>query len=155
MAIAWERRDAPSPQCGTAALCLGTCDAPWKAAVLDPELIHRGVNVHVLPPLGLATVVAELADAVVRGGARGLLLTPHTAAAACLANRQRGVRAAVLAHPGELPDLLASMAVNVLVVAPASMSRFALLRLAQHLAAAVCDPDSSRHGRLLSPAAGT
>lgn len=154
MSIAWERCDRPSPRHAPATLCLGTCDVPWRAALLAAELTRRGVNVHVLPPLGLATVVAELADGVVRGGARGLLVTPHAAAAACLANRHRGMRAAVLARPGELPDLLASMAVNVLVVAPESMSRFALLRLAQQLAAAACDPESSRHGRLLSPATG-
>jgi hypothetical protein len=116
-------------------------------------LTRRGLNVHVLPLLGMEPVVREMADAIVRGGARGVLLTPHAAAAACLANRHRGVRAAVLTRPGELPELLASMAVNLLVVPPEGLSRHVLVRLAQRLATAACDVESSRYGRLLATGA--
>jgi hypothetical protein len=76
----------------------------------------------------------RLAAAVREPGTLGLLLTPYTAAALCLANRQRGVRAVQASDATAVVEAVAAVGANVLVVDPAGRSLFQL----KQMAAALC-----------------
>jgi ribose 5-phosphate isomerase RpiB len=81
-------------------------------------------------------VVPELCDAVALGGQRGILLTAETAAGLCLANRRRGVRAALANDFATVEAALQSVATNVLVIDPVRVGNFRLQRMAERLSRA-------------------
>jgi len=86
---------------------------------LASALRHEGLNLeqHALDCLIAAT--DRLAAEVVRGDTLGLLLSRHTAAALCLANRHRGVRAVSGSDARAVSTAAASVGANLLVLDPA------------------------------------
>jgi hypothetical protein len=90
-----------------------------------------------------------MCQAVALSGRRGLLLTRETAAAVCLANRRRGVRAAWAMDLPAAQRAVADVAANVLAVDPNPLSRFTLQRMAHCLAAAPDSPTLGRMGRMI------
>ena len=84
-----------------------------SALVADRIVIQRVAST------GLASVVAELADHAGRGGRATLLLTDRPEAAACLANRQRGVRAVAGCDVVTLRRAIDDVAANLLAIDPA------------------------------------
>lgn len=71
-----------------------------------------------LPASGLVDVVASLAEHVVRGGGRGILLTNRPAVAIVLANRRTGLRAVGGPDMRAVLAAAAECAANLLVVDP-------------------------------------
>lgn len=78
----------------------------------------------------LISAVAAICEKLTAGGARGILLTSRTAAASCLANRRRRIRAAVVFDAASLEEAVAELGANLLVLSPAAQSRHQLKRLA-------------------------
>jgi hypothetical protein len=108
---------------------LGIAETTFDPAALVGELTRDGWQVERLPQVGLVSVSDELCEQVVKGGVRGLLITEQTAAALCLANRHRGVRAALAGDPVSLAATIEQVAPNTLVVDPRGKSQFAWKRL--------------------------
>lgn len=71
----------------------------------------------------------ELARHAASGKQLCLLLTHRTAAAACVANRRPGVRAAVAIDAASAAAAVAMLSVNLLVVDPANKSLYELIRI--------------------------
>jgi hypothetical protein len=102
-----------------------------------------GMSVQRVPNSGLAGVVSELCDAVALGGNLGLLITEEWAAALCLANRRRGVRAATAQCVAEVEEASTAIAMNLLVLRSVGLSTWQLQRIVQkfcHLAIASARP---------------
>lgn len=112
-------------------LVLGLAETGWSAAALVQMLRQRGASVQQLAQTGLATVVRETSAAVALGGAGGLLLTGKPAAAACLANRTPGVRAAIAENGAQPLRGVLEIGANVLALDPAGWAQFALGRLVE------------------------
>jgi hypothetical protein len=111
-----------------ARLAVGSLEAGRDVAALIQKLTADGIEVQRLANTGLGTLVAELADLVARSGYFGMLWTVQTAAALCLANRHRGVRAVYGSDQATIRQAIEAVGANVLVVRPGSLSDFRLRR---------------------------
>jgi ribose 5-phosphate isomerase RpiB len=85
---------------------------------------------------GLADVLQRLTQAIVEQRRHGVLFTQQPAAAVCVANRRRGVRAAHGWGVAAMADATRSIGANLLVVNPAAHSVFQLRRMIREFAAA-------------------
>ncbi|MBI2827470.1 MAG: hypothetical protein HYX69_22575 [Planctomycetia bacterium] len=108
---------------GDASLVLGVADLDAAAVRFDPAafataLAREGIEVERLAETGLASVVAELADHVERSGRLAVLLTGRPEAAACLANRRRGVRAVAGRDVRHTTKAIEDTAANLLALLP-------------------------------------
>jgi hypothetical protein len=119
-----------------AKLVLATSDTQYDPALLVAAASRTLTSVDRLPDRPLADAIAPLDDAMHRGQCPGVLLTRRTAAAACLANRRRGMRAAAATSVNDVTNAIDDVAVNLLVVDPAGKSMAALRVMLQRLAAA-------------------
>ena len=99
------------------------------AGRLVDRLRRDGYAVQQLAQAGLAAAVRELADEVVRGGSRGLLLTDEAEAALVALNRRSGVRAVSGDDASAVARASAAVHANTLVVRPAGKSEFVLQRI--------------------------
>ena len=113
--------------------------APERKA-LEQALARAQVRVERVPPVGLASALAELAREVRLGGRRGLVWTPRPPVALCLANRHRGIRAAGGENPRQLKQAAAALAANCLVLGPECGSPWALRNLIQWFATRRLEP---------------
>jgi len=104
---------------GTAMLVLGLAETKFEPSGTIAQLKRDGIKVDQVARVGLTEVVENLTDRVRRGGDRALLLTGRPAAATCLANRSRGVRAATARDPEEVRQVLKELNANLLVMNPA------------------------------------
>jgi hypothetical protein len=100
----------------------------------DPELLKNtlqseGIEVQCHKSDCMLAATDQLAGELAKGDALGLLLTPHTAAAMCLANRLAGVRAVLGCNNNKEADLRA-VGANLLVADPQSISLFKLVKMA-------------------------
>jgi hypothetical protein len=126
-----ERRIAISRTAATApanrpALVIGVTDTAFDPAALLHMVSPAASSVERLAKTGVATVVAEVAEAVTKEGRLGLVFSGQPHVAACLANRRPGVRAAVARDREEVAQAVGSLSLNLLVVDPASRSLFQL-----------------------------
>jgi hypothetical protein len=119
-------RGAESARGGKPGLVVAVADTQADPAALIRLVSPLTGSVERLAKTGVATVVAELADAVAKEGRLGLLLSGQPHLACCLANRQRGVRAAVARDRDEVSQAIGSLGLNVLVVDPARRNLFQL-----------------------------
>ena len=110
-------------------LVLGIAETKFEPAVLIDICSTDAVTFERLPHMGLIRVVDEICQEVVRGGKLGVLLTGQTAAALCLANRLRGVRAALGGSVQAVNDAVKSVAANLLVIEPSGRSLFELQQM--------------------------
>jgi len=101
------------------ALALALAATAYEPAGLVRAIGQRGTAVERLAQIGLTGAVDELCDLVGKGGMLGLLLTEKPAAAACLANRRRGVRAASAGSVREVDQAVQSLGMNLLTIEPA------------------------------------
>ena len=88
-------RTAEAARASKPSLVVGVADTPFDPAALVRMVAPLAGGIERLAKTGVATVVAEVAEAVTKEGRLGLVLSGQPHVAACLANRQRGVRAAV------------------------------------------------------------
>ena len=112
-------------------LAIGVAETPYEASALSRELKTENQPIEELARTGLASVTEELSEQVARGGRLGLLLTSNVAAAACLANRTRSVRAAEARCATSTKEAVKGLGVNLLVVNPVGKSTFELKRMIQ------------------------
>jgi hypothetical protein len=119
-------RSAASTPGSKPSLVVGMAETPADPADLLRMVSPLAGGIERLAKTGMATVVAELADAVAKDGRLGLLLCGQPLAAACLANRQAGVRAAVARDRDEVVQGVGTLGMNLLIVDPARRSVFQL-----------------------------
>jgi hypothetical protein len=81
-----------------------------------------GGPVEFLASVGLEEVVREMSEQIVLGVAKGVLFTTELAAALCLANRRRGVRAIAGKDATEVLQAASSVGGNLLVIRPDGIS---------------------------------
>jgi hypothetical protein len=116
----------PSGEVRLVAVSHGKRSSPSAAlAAINQE----GIPVEAHSADCLIAATDRLAEAVAAPGALGLLLTRHTAAALCLANRHAGVRAV---SGGDTPAALAAVeavGANLLVLDPAGLTLFQLKKM--------------------------
>jgi ethanolamine utilization cobalamin adenosyltransferase len=89
----------------------------------------NGVTVERLPKTELTTTINQLHQRLTTSSALGMIITHNTAAALCLANRHRGIRAALATSIAAVADAVKSVAANVLVVDPTGKTSFEWQRL--------------------------
>lgn len=131
VALRWAEA-AGTPRTAAAAtarpLVLGAADTTYDSSPLVAALARSRIRVQQVAHSGLAGVVAELADAAAKDGLPAVLITGQPAAAVCLANRRRGVRAAGGATRREAGEAVRAIGANLLIVDPRGRSFFDLLR---------------------------
>jgi hypothetical protein len=81
-----------------------------------------------------------LAGRIAAGGTLGVLLTAHTAAALCLANRKAGVRAVLGVRPDTIAADAAAVGANLLVIDPAAFGFFTLKQIVDRYLQRGCRP---------------
>jgi hypothetical protein len=121
--------DGPINTTNRQSVMLGLAETEYCPASLVNLLSRDGVRIERAPQIGLIGVVDEICEQVAKGGQLGLLMTGQPAAALCLANRQRGVRASLGHNVRATADAVATIAVNLLVVDPAEKSLFELRQI--------------------------
>jgi hypothetical protein len=102
---------------------------------IDPEPLARtlqrdGTQVETEKTDCLISACDKLASRLASGGALGILLTGHTAAAMCLANRLPGVRAVLAIGADSVAGDAAAVGANLLVADPSSRGFWALKQIA-------------------------
>ena len=127
------RRSAEKSTPGTApaataarALVLGVAETSFEPATLVERLGRDGYRIEQLARTGMGDVVAELADAAAKGGSAAVLLTGACELALCLANRRRGVRAALGTDRSSVRRAAEQIGANVLIINPAATVGFQL-----------------------------
>ena len=89
---------------------------------------HRKFNAN--RPIAYWTPRIDWPSELAKGDSLGLLLTPHTAAAMCLANRLSGVRAVLGSNASNVERDANAVGANLLVIDPKNISLFKLCRMA-------------------------
>jgi hypothetical protein len=117
-------------------LVLGVAETKYCPAGFVRALSQHGITPERLAQTGLAQVTLELIDAVSKGGKLGLLITDRPLAAVCLANRQRGVRAAMAGDSRSVEQALIQIGANLLIVEPHGRSIFEFVRMVRMFHAA-------------------
>jgi hypothetical protein len=102
---------------------------------MDPKslantLKNEGVNVECRSTDCILDATDRLTVALAKGDTLGLLLTPHTAAAMCLANRLSVVRAVLGGNTSNIEADLNAVGANLLIIDPKNISLFKLCRIA-------------------------
>jgi hypothetical protein len=125
-------RGLPEKNASTAALRLVVVAARSK---FDPQLLAgslqaEGIEIDCRKIDCILAATDQLAAELAKGDALGMLLTPHTAAALCLANRLARVRAVLGAGSGNLQADLRAVGANLLVADPQGIGLFKLARMA-------------------------
>lgn len=106
----------------------------------DAAAIARAVPAaQQLPSLGVEALVDAFAEATLRGGSRGLLLSSRPAAVVVIANRTKAIRAVTARSVREALDAAAECRATLLVVDPRQIAGGGLRRLAVEFAKQVHD----------------
>lgn len=98
---------------------------------IDPKLVanalrSEGINVLCQSTDCLLAATDQLAGELAKGNTLGVLLTPHTAAAVCLANRLTGVRAVLASDTNSIKADTSAVGANLLIVDPQRVGFFKL-----------------------------
>jgi hypothetical protein len=136
-------RSADATGANRPALAVAVCETSWDPAALVRLVAPLAAGIERLAKTGLASVVAELTDTVVKDGRLGLLLSGKPDVACCLANRRPSVRAAVARDRDEVAQAVRNLGMNLLVVDPARRSLFQLGQMVKQFlqaGAAQCPP---------------
>jgi hypothetical protein len=128
-------------------LTVGVAETNYEPAALLAAIEGEFTSIEQLARTGLVTVVDELAAQVALGGSLGLLITDKTMAGACLANRQRDVRAAGAVSTAEVNEAVGQLGANLLVIRP---GRKSLAELKQMIATFARGGARNCPGELLS-----
>jgi hypothetical protein len=115
---------------GTLRLVLAAADISGSQIDALVKLLTRlPLDIERLNVAGLVEIVDELARRIGEPATIGLLLTTETAAALCLANRMKQIRALAIGEAGTLAGLNAAakaIGANLLILDPTGRSPFAL-----------------------------
>ena len=115
----------------TETIYLGCVETKYDAGPLTTALANDGVRVERISATNLPAMIDTLCQRTVNDG-RGMLVTGLPAAGLCLANRQRGVRAALATDVAAVEAAVAAIGANLLVIDPAGKSVFELRRITRH-----------------------
>ncbi len=126
--ITWEVRQGTTAV-NKAALTCGIAELKQPAEPIWKALKDAGLVSRQLTGRELKGLAKELAANVQRAGQLSLLITDTPELAACLANRQRGVRAAVAGCAKSMQRALRTLGVNLLVVDPIGKETAALVAI--------------------------
>jgi hypothetical protein len=114
-------------------LVLAAAETSFEPTTLATALAGEGIAVERVAGGDLSNAVDTLARKVVVDKLLCLLITDMPAAAVCLANRQRGVRAALGHSLAAVSEAVNTIAANLLVIDPRSRSLHELRRIAREL----------------------
>jgi hypothetical protein len=117
-----------APKTGGLRLLLVTAGKRFDPAQLVAALRAMSLDVESTSIDCLMAASDRLAAAVAAGNTLGVLITRHTAAALCIANRLAGVRAVAVGDAGKLIAAAESVGANVLVLDP-QCGLFAMKRM--------------------------
>ena len=106
-----------------------TVGTDFDPAALAAGLAREGLSVEHAALDCLIAASDQLAAETARPDTLGVLLTPHTAAGLCLANRLRGVRAVTGGDAPAVAAAAAAVGANCLVVAPQAGTFFQLKQM--------------------------
>jgi hypothetical protein len=112
-------------------IALATAGTKFDVSEIVRSLRQNRAEVEQLASMGVAQVTKELAEEVGKSGKLGVLITPDTTQAVCIANRHRGVRAATAASRGEVNEIIKAVGANFVIVDPARRSRFEVQRIVE------------------------
>lgn len=115
-------------------LAMITSGTDFDPAPLAAALDREGFSVERSDSDCLIAAVDELAKETSRSDTLGVLLTPHTAAGLCLANRLPGVRAIGGSCAPEVAAAAAAVGANLLVADPRAGSFFQLKQIVAEFA---------------------
>jgi hypothetical protein len=121
-------------------IVLAVVDTRNEPESLVAALNAAGFAIDRLPASRLLDAMGEICRRVAEGKQLGVVMTPRPAAAACLANRHRGVRACVAADRASVVEAAAAIATNLLVVDPGHGSVFELRQMIVEFARAGVRP---------------
>ena len=134
-------RDIELSRCDsvTGSTATRTQTRPIIAAATDSESLKRIVqlvgdgvsNVDTVAVGSLVETTIGLCKKLESSDDLGVLLTEDTAAAVCLANRHRHIRAAQVADAHTARDAVESFAANLIVINPCSATDFQMKRIVQ------------------------
>jgi hypothetical protein len=112
---------------------LAAAETSFEVTGLATALAGEGIAVERIASSELPSAVDMLTRKVVVDKLLGLLITDMPAAALCLANRQRGVRAALAHSLAAVSEAVDMIAANLLVIDPRSRNIYELRRLVREL----------------------
>lgn len=112
-------------------VALATAATQFDVSALVRSLREHRADVEQLASTGVVQVTNELAEEVGKSGKLGVLVSPETTRAVCLANRHRGVRAAAAGSRGEVNEIINAVGANFVIVDPARRSRFEVQRIVE------------------------
>jgi hypothetical protein len=124
--IALEQADSPKNRPMVVRLALMTTGTDFDLASLVAALGREGFRVERSASDCLIAGVDALASEITKPDTLAVLVTPHTAAGVCLANRLAGVRAISGIDAPAVASASAAVGANLLVVDPRSGSFFQL-----------------------------
>ncbi len=127
----------------TLILAIACARLPVDAA--ERAVQKTGWPMQRIPHTGLPGTVAEMAEAIGLGGSAGVLFTDETAAALCLANRHKGVRAASAASVVDVDAAAEAIGLNLLVLCPEGKSHWQLQRMVQKFCERAADCERARY----------
>lgn len=121
--------DVPSRPSGDVRLVAVTHGERSNSSAVLAAINQEGVPVEAEAADCLIVATDRLAEAVADSDALGLLLTRHTAAGLCLANRHAGVRAVTGPDAPAVLAAVEAVGANVLVLDPAQLTLFQLKKM--------------------------
>jgi len=104
-------------------------DTDHELKSLTNWIADTGISHERLPKTELTAAIDQLCQRVTSNNALGMIITHKTTAALCLANRHRGIRAALAASIDAVTEAAKSIAANVLIVDPTGKTSFEWKRL--------------------------
>lgn len=132
-------RTSSAPTSTLPTIALGLAETRFEPAGLVERLRREGYSIEQLARTDVKRVVAELADAAGKGGQAAVLITETCELAACLANRNRGVRAAIVRDKQSVSKAREQIGLNFLIINPATAGGFqlqqAVREFVEHVAA--------------------
>jgi hypothetical protein len=137
-----------TPKQAAGRIVLAVADTTYEPESLVAALHAQGLAVDRVPASRLLDAIDQVCRRVSEQKQLGVMLTPRPAAAACLANRNRGVRACVATDRTSVAESVRTIATNLLVVDPGQGSAFGLRQLIVEFARAggrACPAEFARH----------
>lgn len=116
--IALHVAEAMNPPAAAVRLALVLSGADFDPTSLSAALTREGFRVEAMASDCLIAAAEQAAEEAAKPETLGVLLTRHTAAALCLANRLPGVRAVTAADAPSAAAAAASVGANLLVANP-------------------------------------
>lgn len=115
-----------TPAPATTSLVVATAGTTFNAASLIKAMENTGTTIEQIESTNLTTTVSQVSDAVCHGNRLGVLLTDKPAMAACMANRDARIRAAVARSLADVTAVVDSLGANLLMIEPLSTGMYAL-----------------------------